>query len=566
MILTPWSVYHTVPVVLSVARDISRLERQTLKMKVTIAANNAIPQCDEVVPECTQCQRYGRACPGYRRTFRFQDEGPSLARRHRSTTRRKDTRDATSHITPSPNTPTTPDSQNSTEEGDSSAPTANLVRNNAIALSRHPSTHSLDETVSPSLVHQSIKTAQPQLFLDFISASFPTLYFHNRFRAGTDPGFAEYIGMNFGRDAYLDGAICCLSCVYLAHLTQDESLLHTSRRMYGASLRQVIRALSNPTQALSDNMLCTAMMLSVYEMYTQTRRGAWVVHADAVKRLMISRGTEAHKVGFGRSCWIAFRGFHVATAVYQGGPCFLDREEWREYALRIMDEDCRKPGEWSAYAMVSDRVFLEIVKCPRYISETRDLLLCGAMDLDRGRVDALIQCIQDTSRVLRALSSELRACIAAHSQHQQDIFRGTGAFVGPVPETFPETGPSLLLRGAESIQGILCQLGRCLGDGLRSRVVEELSPAESVVETPRSEGSEESMSSVSAKRLALPFRVHSELGRGPSPTSSLDNPQDVSRLDRVASSMGVLGTKLMTDEMNVNYGVEMEESEYSHDQ
>ena len=134
------------------------------------------------------------------------------------------------------------------------------MRANAIALMRrHSSTVTLDENVSPSLVRKTFQAAQPQLFLDFISSSFPTLYFHNRFRAGSEPGFAEFIVLNFGQDAYMDTAICCLSSVYLAHLTQDPVLLRTSRRMYGVSLSELIRALSKDEHALSDNMLCTAM-------------------------------------------------------------------------------------------------------------------------------------------------------------------------------------------------------------------------------------------------------------------------------------------------------------------
>lgn len=431
-----------------------------------------------------------------------------------------------------------------------------MVRDNAIALmQRHSATVSLDENVSPSLVRKSFKAAQPQLFLDFISASFPTLYFHNRFRAGNDPGFAEYIIMNFGRDAYLDSAICCLSSVYLAHLTQDPALLRTSRRMYGISLSEVVRALRKPNHAMSDNMLCTAMMLSVYEMYAQTSPDAWVVHSDAVNRLMRSRGTQAHKSGFGRSCWIAFRGFHIATAVYQGQPCFLDRDEWQEYTLQVMSEDSQKPGEWAAYAVISDRAFMEIAKCPRYISETRDIL-CSQTDPDQNKVDALIQRIQETSSRLRALSSELRSCIGAHSQRQQGIIRRPGTFVGPVPEVFPETGPSLLLLGAENIQGTLCQLCDRLEDRLQSRVIEELSPTESVVETPPSDASADSPASPASPRtFSVPFRIYSELGRGPSRTSDRNDPRAVIWLDRVASSMGVLGTKVV-DEMNVMYDQE----------
>lgn len=453
----------------------------------------------------------------------------------------------------SPATPATPASVETrkivtlgrVEHSDDGNGAAAEVRNNAIALMRrHSASVSLDESVSPSLVRQSIKSAQPQLFVDFISASFPTLYFHNRFRAGHDPGFPEHIVMNFGQDSYMDSAICCLSSVYLAHLTQDPVLLRTSRRMYGIALGEMIRALPKKEQSNSDNMLCTAMMLSVYEMYAQTSRDAWVVHSDAVKRLMRNRGTEAHKTGFGRSCWIAFRGFHVATAIYQSEPCFLDSEEWQRYAAEVMTEDAEKPGEWAAYAVISDKAFIEITKCPRYISQTRDIL-SGKTRFVPTEVEQLMQRIEKTSSRLHSLAAELRFCINAHTQREQGIIRRPGTFVGPVPEVFPETGPSLLLLGTENIQTTLKQLHNRLDDRLRISVVEELSPS-STSDT-LSEASPQTPPSPPAA-ITLPFRIHSELGRGPSQTSDSNDPRAVIWLDRVASSMGVLGAKVLSDD------------------
>ncbi|KAJ5671712.1 hypothetical protein N7507_000839 [Penicillium longicatenatum] len=509
-------------------------------------------KCDEAVPGCTQCQRYGRTCPGYRRTFRFQDEGPSLARRNRSLPRGRGREQNSASIATTPAWAAAGAAPHA-RQIEALGPTdgggtgvATVVRENAIALMRrHSATLALDENVSPSLVRKTFKAAQPQLFLDFIGASFPTLYFHNLFRANGGPGFAEHIVRNFGQDAYFDSAVCCLSSVYLAHLTQDRALLRISRRMYGISLGEIVRALSIGDLAMSDNMLCTAMMLSVYEMYAQTSPGAWVVHSDAVRRLMISRGPSQHTVGIGRSCWIAFRGFHVATAISQGKPCFLDQEEWQDYTTKLMAEDSTKPGEWAAYGLISDKAFMEIVKCPRYISEARDILSSPTESLhDAG---SLMQRIEDTSRRLHILCADLRSCISAHAQRQQGITRRPSTFVGPVPEIFPETGPSLLLRGAENMQGTLGQLCDRLEGKLRCRVVEDFSPGSGTGTLSDGSAGTPSPQPVSIDTTTLPFRIYSELGRGPSQTSDHDDPRAVIWLDRVASSMGVLGTKIMTE-------------------
>ncbi|KAJ5173098.1 hypothetical protein N7492_005691 [Penicillium capsulatum] len=526
-------------------------------------------KCDEAVPECSQCRRYGRACPGYRRTFRFQDEGPTLERRNRSgrprasrraTSRQRGQRASAGPVTPTSATTVTPPNYAAghTESRGEDVGAAAMVRRNAIALMRrHASVVPLDESVSPSLVRQTLKAAQPRLFIDFISASFPTLYFHNRFRSGSDPGFAEFIVLNFGQDAFMDSAICCLSLVYLAHLTQNSALRQASGHMYADSLREMIRALPKNARAMSDNMLCTTMMLSVYEMYAQTRPDAWVVHSNAVKTLMTSRGTAAHMSGFGRSCWIAFRGFHVATAVYEGKPCFLDEPEWQLYSRKIMAEDGQKHGDWAEYAVISDRVFMEIAKCPRYISDGREIL-AAPDEKSRDAAEALIGRIQDTARNLSHLVAELRVCISAHSQRQQGIVCRPDTFIGPVPEIFPDTGPSLLLRGAENIQDTLHQVRGRLKDKLYPRAIEELTPES--MPTPN-DGSVDTPSppATTQNTFSLPFRIHSELGLGPSQTSDPDDPRAVIWLDRVASSMGVLGTKLV-DEVPAPIGYVEEES------
>lgn len=430
------------------------------------------------------------------------------------------------------------------------------MRENAIALMRRHAGSSLDESVSPSLVKNSFVGQQPQLFGDFVRAAFPTLYFHNRFRADDHPDFVTHIIENFGSHAYHDVSIGCLSTVYLAHLTQDAALLKASRQMYGIALREVIRALNTP-EATSQNMMSTMMMLSVYEMYARTTKDAWVKHADGVKRIMQIRGVKAYESGFGRSCYIAFRGFLIATALYDGKPCFLENEEWQKFASLVRSEDSKKPGEWSAFVDISELAFMEMAKCPRYISEAQHITESTPHPI----IEDLITRMRDASRSLTSLAAELRSCIAAHSQREQGITYRPGSFVGPVPKVFPETSPSLLLRGAECTIDMLSKLDDRLKDLMdEQKRVEELTMEPFDPLTPESVASGFASGSVSGpspgsstgaecgyegKTFSLPFRVVSELGRGPSNTSDKNDPRAVIWLDRVASSMGMLGTEIV---------------------
>ncbi|KAL4817462.1 hypothetical protein BDW67DRAFT_29012 [Aspergillus spinulosporus] len=442
-------------------------------------------KCDKVTPECSQCRRYGQPCPGYRRTFRFQDEGPGLERRHHSSTGR------------------------SPRPAPSAHDAARLVRDDALAMIRRYASMSEDYTNTGSSTHISLERQHIQFFADFIRTAFPTMYYHNRFRATDRLDFPSYVIQDVGSYVFQDAAVACLSSVYLAYLSQDSALLKTSRQMYAQSLHEVARAVQTP-DAMSDAMLSTMMMLSVYEMYAQTSNDAWVIHADGVRRLMVSRGARSHARGMARSCYIAYRGFLVATAIYKGKPCFLDGEEWQQLSYQVGIEDSQKPNEWSSSIHPAELVFMEMVKCPRYLSEALELAYSYPSPFVTAAIPDLYQRVQETRHSLREATATLRACTNrdrnshSNTSHQENMAG--------------ESGPHLLLQGAEQTLVVLRDL------------LERLARAAS-----RPEGSS-----------ALSFRVVSELDRGPpvAPSNRIDL-LSVTWLDRIASSMGMIGTSIV---------------------
>lgn len=424
---------------------------------------------------------------------------------------------------------------------------------------------SIDESFSPSLVRKAFVSQQPRMFADFVSAAFPTFYLQNKFRSGTDLSFPEHIVHRFGSHPYQDASVCCLSAVYLANLTNDPRFLRVSRQMYGVALKEVIRALDTD-EAMSDDILSTVIMLSIYEMYARTTKDAWIRHADGIKRLMLSRGVKAYASGFARLCYFACRGFLLAAAFLEGKPCFLDEEEWQELSMKTRAEDSQKPDEWAVFVNVSESVFMEMAKCPRYLSEARAITPLTPPE----EVISLVQRIRDTRSRLVVLIDELASCIAAHSQRTHGfVYRPSSNFVGPVPTVFPETYPSLLLRGANTAVAVLDQLLRTIrvpspepsGTSSSSRVVEEVpsptpsadfgSPSMSSPSSSSSSGSSpQTVSTVhnTPRTFCLPFRVVSDLGRGPSKTSDATDPGMVTWLDRIASSMGMLGAEIVYDD------------------
>lgn len=434
---------------------------------------------------------------------------------------------------------------------------------------------SIDESLSPSLMQKVFMKQQPRLFMDFTCAAFPTLYFHNRFRS--EVAFPEYIMENFHSRAYQDSAVCCLSAVYLASLTKDTRLLRSSRYMYGEALRKVNRIIDTE-EALSDNALSTVMMLTVYELYARTTPDAWVKHARGVRELMLKRGAKKHQSGFGRSCYYAFRGFLVAHALHENIPCFLDEEEWQNLAAQVQQEDAEKPGEWSVFVHVSEMIFMELVKCPRFIYDVQQL----SPSTPRSEVVHLVARIRAACANLRRLSDELQSSIMYHFQRKQGIEVKAEGFVGPAPALFPDTNPTLLLQGAvhciNTLEKVLSTIklnnlliGPAISESPEpqprttsqsqsqspsplpsppsatySREITEaeyLSPtpsADSTCETISTDNPSPRSADDASHTFTLPFRLVSEISRGPVHHDKSRGNRPVVWLDHIACSMGMI--------------------------
>jgi hypothetical protein len=348
--------------------------------------------------------------------------------------------------------------------------------------------------------------------------------------------------------------------------------------MYGEALRKINRIIDTE-EALSDNVLSTVMMLMVYELYARTAPDAWVKHARGVKEMMLKRGAKKHMSGFGRSCYYAFRGFLVAHALHEGIPCFLDEKEWQNFAAQVQQEDAEKPGEWSVFVHVSEMIFMELVKCPRFVYDVR-LLSPGT---PRSEVIDLVARIRATCANLRSLSDELQGSIMYHFQKKQGIEVNAEGFVGPAPSLFPDTNPTLLLQGAKHCINTLEKLlGTIRIDNLLIQPAiqespepqprstpqsqsqsppplpssppsatyshelagsEYLSPtpsADSICETISTDNSSPRSGDEAPHTFTLPFRLVSEISRGPIHHDKSGGHRSVVWLDHIACSMGMI--------------------------
>jgi hypothetical protein len=372
-----------------------------------------------------------------------------------------------------------------------------------------------------------LQLQQPHLFASFLHSAFPTLYTSNIFRAHNRPDFLAHVASSYASGAapYLAATLACLTSIYTAQFSPDPAqYTRRSRQLYAHALTHVVAALHSPA-ALSAPLLATIMMLAVYEMYARTSPDAFVVHVDGVRRIMLARGPGLHFTddndndnpddqqpaggspdsqlpatagsegpGFARGCYIAFRGFLIASAIYERRACFLDEEEWLRFAGRIRAEDVCKAGREARVVDVCERIWMEVVRCPRYFAEAlpEDLPEGESPVEGEGVDEGLVARVRGTKSRLVRLVQELRGVIG--------------------PSGRGDTGPGLLLQGAEDMVGALQSLLVWFRVGQRRGG----------------------------------FRVVSDFQRGVSSASSEALP--VTWLDRVASSMGVIGLRIIWED------------------
>ncbi|KAJ5174629.1 uncharacterized protein N7482_000506 [Penicillium canariense] len=459
-------------------------------------------RCDQSLPHCMQCRRYGALCPGYKRPWQFQDEGPRLQKRYQKkfpVVRRSD-------VEPDPE----------------------AAHNNASVRKQVLTTVSIDERVYPSLVHQSFISQQPRVFKDFICASFPTMFFHNEFRFGDGFTFPDWVLKHFGSKPYYDASVSCLSAEYLAHLTKDPRLHQFSRQKYSQALGGIRQALGSD-EASSDALLIAVILLSFYEMTIRTTRDGWVYHSRAVKHLMLKRGMDLHRAGAGRVCHFAYRPFLIAAALHEGEPCFLGEDIWQDLAAILRVEDSQKQSEWSFYINVYEAIFMELVKCPGYIQEAREIA-----SVTSPKAVILAKRIHIACGRLQMLNSKLRSLLVSDNQRKLGII--FHHFIGPAPNAFPETSPSLLLNASVNALGILVQL---LNRLTLPAYVEEEPPCSSYGTLSPSSTRQSVSTPPNGSGPFLDFRLVCELGEG----IDKGDPRAFTWLDRVAGSMGLLGAK-----------------------
>lgn len=456
-------------------------------------------QCDELRPECSQCQKYGVTCPGYSKSMKFQDEGPQLRKRF-------GTRTSRSHRT---------------------------IR---IKAEQVLPSDSIDERVLRSLVSTSMSRQQSVVFRDFVLSAFPRWFGLNRHRVRVT--WASYVAEQLGRNQAFDAAIYCITCAFMGQYHDDARLRQSSWEMYSKAMTLLKDSVADESMLKSRESVSTSILLSLFEAYSMTRDDSWARHAGGTALMMSLRGPNVYRTGFDRCLYLSFRSFLVAQALVEGKPCIFERPEWQALIDRIRREDMNDPRAdepISVFIDISDRILMEIAKFPGLVSEARTLTSSPVKHPTK--IKLLAARIWNCRETTRSLAAEMRTALSVHGYLSR---LSDASFVGPIASSFPESFANCLLRGTDTTIAVLDLLLADLAAIEMMLISPTAGSAPSSVLLPRVKDSH-------FASVCRPFRIVSGLRHDQYSDGSRPQARVNEWLDLVASSMGMEGLRVVYD-------------------
>lgn len=267
---------------------------------------------------------------------------------------------------------------------------------------------------------------------------------HNAYAQRLDRNWAVVLQNPHGNGySAEEWAFRCLGIYQIGQMNGDRKQILASREIYGRAIRELSRALSIPSLALSDGTLSAAIILGVYEILNEDGHSYWVTHSNGIQTLFRLRGPRAHIDGYGRTLYLSFRSWIVFGALIKAKRCFLEDEEWAEMGRETMRRE-KKLGKESPVANLSESAFQDIARCPGYLAQTKKIVSSTTRQLQKER-RKLVERIRASSRTLEAIKMDLMAGLNTSQLSTGDQFE---KFMGAMPVE------SAIAMAEYSIEGI----------------------------------------------------------------------------------------------------------------
>ncbi len=329
-------------------------------------------QCDQVVPECSQCVKSKRHCPGYRDRLDliFRNESQLVVRKARD---RKASDKPKMATRPHTKRELLKDSLATLEElesANSDAKKFELIQPTGIDDTRWDLSF-----VPPATIASSFK----EYAVGFFFARY--VLSHGQMLRG----YFEYLPSSYGQTDPAGPLTSCITSVGLAGLSnilQSKELMEEAEREYTVALRSTNAALRSSRDATTDSTLISVMLLGLYETLTfESQRSvmSWKEHLDGATMLLRLRGRQQFRTYTGLRIFQQLNSTILISCLHQAVPVPPDIVALRAYATNFFDSSAL---EWRlSNVMVRYIDFLVEVKDGSLFTPLS--IISSALQLDR---------------------------------------------------------------------------------------------------------------------------------------------------------------------------------------
>lgn len=153
--------------------------------------------------------------------------------------------------------------------------------------------------------------------------------------------YIPQISKRIGQNAALDEAVRCLLEGHGKLLRQElrKQTRGLDRYVHAlALLRRDLERLGKDPEIRTADLVCAAMVLSIYELFKFETAKAWIAHAGGVSAIIHAWGPQQIVSEFDMSLFTTHYGSIVMGSLFSGKDCFLDAPEWEAVSNRYLDQ------------------------------------------------------------------------------------------------------------------------------------------------------------------------------------------------------------------------------------
>ncbi|KAF7578317.1 Zn-clus domain containing protein [Pyrenophora tritici-repentis] len=291
-----------------------------------ICRKRKIKECDETWPNCLNCQKNGKSCPGPPARHTFRDLGPRL------------NAGAPNAVVEDVTTPPDQRDRQLTQLNEKFAENGSVVHkfriSHGAAVPRKKSPRATSASLSPPrspFLRYPTPSQHHQLARALIAATTTGGTGH---RMSVFGPFIQEVPARIGHNSALDAAVAVLVNVHTSLIYKKTANEIVSPELYIRAIKTLQSCLEDPQVGMSANTLCASVLLGLVEAFAGPRTGnRYLTHVGGAGRLMEIQGPGQYRDAFTKEILRFNRGGIIITCIYERKPCFLVSPGWQEIAF-----------------------------------------------------------------------------------------------------------------------------------------------------------------------------------------------------------------------------------------